>query len=386
MSPFASHFRFPASLASVFVLTLAVCSAEAWGQTFPSTGGGVAVLNDGRVFQGSVQEVPGGYRVLHSGGSTILPFDQISVTAATLVGAYEAFRDNIKAPDADAHLRLAEWCLANGLYAQAQMEVETALRLEPTRSDARLLYRQIDTVLHPERQTPTVMATQLAPPRQTAIHASAFVSTDNASASTISREAQIIYMRKVQPLMMNKCGNAHCHGGDKGGSLQLKLARFDSPGLKLASAHNQEVILRHVDFEHPERSPLLVEPSENSAHHKNLFFGPRNQAQFDIIDQWVKMVVAEHRPNAPQKSSSPQVARQAAPSSGIMQTSATVETPIAAPQLLPPGIPQPAPLAPGLRTEPVPTPPDRLLREEVQKSLRPDMFDPEEFNRMMHSR
>src|SRR5690606_7314298 len=120
-------------------------------------------------------------------------------------------------PDADAHPRLAEWCLANGLYAQAQMEVETALRLEPTRSDARLLYRQIDTVLHPERQTPTVMATQLAPPRQTAIHASAFVSTDNASASTISREAQIIYMRKVQALMMNKCGSAHCHGGDKGG-------------------------------------------------------------------------------------------------------------------------------------------------------------------------
>lgn len=374
------------SLASIFVLTILVASEDAWGQEFPSSGGTVAVLNDGRVFQGSVQEVPGGYRILHAGGSTILPFDQISVTAATLVGAYEAFRDNIQKPDANAHLRLAEWCLANGLYVQAQIEVETALRLEPTRSDARLLYRQIDSILHPERQNSTTLVTQPAPQRQTAIHASAFVSTDSGTVTDISREAQLTYMRKVQPLLMNKCGNAHCHGGDKAGSLHLKLARFDSPGLKLASAHNQEVIFRFIDIEHPERSPLLVEPSTNSAHHKNLFFGPRNQAQFDIIDEWVKMVAAEKRANAPHGTPSSQLARKGTPSSGVLQTGATVEAPVSAPQLLPPGISQAAPLAPQSRQNEALPQPDKQLREEVQKSFRPDMFDPEEFNRMMHSR
>src|SRR5262245_32796537 len=64
----------------------------------PTTRNGVVVLLDGRVFQGSLLEVPGGYRIDRQGGFVVIPFDQIRLTAETLPNAYELLRKSIKEP------------------------------------------------------------------------------------------------------------------------------------------------------------------------------------------------------------------------------------------------------------------------------------------------
>jgi len=370
------------------------------GMTPPASG--VAVLNDGRVFQGTVQEVPGGYRVQYSGGSSILPFNQISVTSATLVGAYEAFRDNIRTPSADAHLKLAEWCLVNGLYAQADIEVQSALRLEPMRTDAVAILKQVDAVLRPGKlMTAPVNSTPVAP--RTAIHVAAFANPEDNRPSGLSRETQLDYMRKVQPLLINSCGNAGCHGPQVDNQMKLMNARINSPGLKMATEHNLSVLFTLIDDEHPYRSPLLTRPRDETDVHKKLFASPRQQSQYELLERWVHQVAQERAMQALATGKSTPI--QAAPQQALLiQPGQPIQQVSGTQSASPSGMPSVSDNAPRMlpdlqHAQPIsnassstspsasPQPPrsDLKFLERIRQSSRPDAFDPEEFNRMMHS-
>jgi len=357
--------------------------------------GGVAVLNDGRVFQGKVEEVPGGYRVQYPGGSSILPFNQISVTAATLVEAYEAFRDSITTPNADSHLRLAEWCLANGLYAQAEMEVQSALRLEPARRDAAVILKQIDAILRPgtpsTQTSPTV--TTPVPASRAAMNVTTFTAPGARRPSGLSRETQLEYMRKVQPLLMNKCGNAGCHGAEVDNGLKLMNARTYSAGLRMATEHNLEMIFSFIDDERPTQSPLLQKPREQTTPHAKLFAARWQQPQYQILEQWVTKVSRERSVSTPiADSPSPPVRSELQsstsirPAPPIQQVSANVTATGSPSVISPESVPSktvapagkmPSATLPGLAGDPA-------FLEQFRQAQRPDAFDPEIFNRMMH--
>lgn len=348
---------------------------------------GVAVLNDGRVYQGAVQEVPGGYRVHYPGGSSILPFNQISVTSATLVGAYEAFRNNIRTPNADAHLRLAEWCLANGLYAQADIEVQAALQLEPVRSDAQAILRQVDAILRPEIK-PAAPVVKVTPPPRAAITVAAFTSPEDRNNAGLTRETQLNYMRKVQPLIINKCGNAGCHGPNVENQLRLKNARSDSPGLRLATEHNLSMLFSMIDYQQPQRSPLLTKPLESTSVHRNLFLGTRQQSQFEILDNWVRQVAQERDPataltnTGPRAGTAPSRMTSILPGQPIQYAAAEAISANSPGKL--PAIPRMSPLASSNSQLEMVSSGDPQLLERIRQSHRPDAFDPNEFNRLMH--
>jgi len=395
------------------LLGLLAASQAGWAQSNVqgmANAQGVAVLNDGRVFQGTVQEVPGGYRVMYPGGSSILPFDQISVTAVSLVGAYEAFRDSIQAPNADSHLKLAEWCLANGLYAQADLEVQSALRLEPMRSDALALLKQIDMILRrgsasgtsSPGQFPSAAPSMTVPPAaapRAAISADSFTNPSERRPSGLSRQTQLDYMRKVQPLLMNKCGNAGCHGPNADNDLKLWNARPDSHGLRMASEHNQDVLFQFIDHERPDHSPLLRKPRESTPAHKNLFAADWQKPQFTLLEQWVRQAARERGPavagtKLPSRSTGEGPQRLTliqSDSSAVQQVSGVSG------EAGTPGIPAQLPIAVSarpLQTTPSDSPPaetgnafgsDPTFLDRIRKAQRADAFDPEVFNRQMHA-
>lgn len=383
----------------VLFLTAIVCLPEPIQAQAPLQTG-VIVLNDGRVFQGSITEVPGGYRIQYPGGSSILPFNQISVTSANMIGAYEAFRNNIRTPNADSHLRLAEWCINNGMFPQAEIEIQSALSLEPMRSDARALLRQVDQILRPEPAATPVTTPAASAPRA-AISAASFASPSDRSESGLSRETQLDFMRKVQPLLFNKCGNAGCHGPTVDHSMKLKNARTDSPGLRMASEHNLKVLFGLIDYQRPESSPLLLKPLESTPHHAGLFDGPRGQAQYDLVERWIQQVVQERGAGAGAMVAQTEVAPPAIqksllirPGQTIQQVSAEMAAAPTAPLVEPEKLPGTSTARPIQLQSPVaqartaareaPTSETAFL-DQFRKDNRPDQFDPEEFNRMMHS-
>ncbi|MEX0587026.1 MAG: hypothetical protein WD176_10300, partial [Pirellulales bacterium] len=78
--------------------------------TFDATPPQLLVLFDGRVMQGRISEVPGGYQIEQSTGVQVLPYEYIRLAASSLDDAYIKQRDALKKPTAGDHLQLAQWC------------------------------------------------------------------------------------------------------------------------------------------------------------------------------------------------------------------------------------------------------------------------------------
>lgn len=317
----------------------------------------VAVLNDGRVFRGQISEVAGGYRIsTKDGGHFVLPFDQISVTSASLVGAYEAYRETIKTPTADIHLSLAEWCIGNGLWAQAYEEVQFALKLEPSRRDAQLMLQRIDSYLKAaaiKDEHATRVSVSPQAPREVAPPAS----------SVNSRSVHVTYMTKVQPILMNSCGSGSCHGQIAENDFKLHNVRLESRNLKLASEANLKILQTWIDTANPEKSPLLTNVANGAPHHRTLFTGRRN-VQYQVLEAWVNQYAQELSSTPAQTASSPIVPVSAEvtipPSAGIQQAGHSMNS----------QHPQGVQNAPEL--------------QKARQQLRPDSFDPSGFNSMMH--
>ncbi|SFI40591.1 hypothetical protein [Planctomicrobium piriforme] len=325
--------------------------------------GGVAVLNDGRVFKGEITEVPGGYRVAQpGGGNMILPFQEVSVTSMSLVGAYEAYRDSIKKPSADSHISLAEWCVGNGLWSQAYTEVQSALKLEPMRSDAHALLKQIDTMVG--AKSPAT-----APPSAPApLPVNAFAAPIERAANGLSRSAQQEFVTHIQPLIMNRCASGACHGQVSENGLKLMNVRYDGGNHRIATETNVKALTAYIDLKQPRRSPLLTKSTEATRAHENLFAGAKQQQQLAYLERWI-LLVAQEKTGVP--ATLPGRAPVATPlNAGMIQQASASQI---VPSLQPTTAPQLSPI-----------PSNSPMLQQARRGARPDAFDPNAFNSQMH--
>lgn len=364
--------------------------AQAPAETQLEFSEGVIVLDDGRVFSGKISNVTGGYRVEWNGTYAIVPFAKVDVTSPTLHGAYVALRDRILKPTAADHLQLAEWCLSNKLVGQARTEVTKALTLEPLRPEARVLMTQIDDLINPEKQ-------KVQLPSQAAMTIDGFLRAEQDKSSGMNRQAHQDFIRQIQPLLMNKCGNAACHGASAQNTFQLQAIHRGTSGNRLQSQQNLEAVLKFIDKSNPGRSQLLLtDPTLNSVHRK-VFLGSRGAIQYQILSNWVASVAGKpltatsqpamaanaynKRPGSGEANSS--MNRPTQPSSNSIQLLSAQEI-----------VPASATERRDQINRSTANSTDDLtslnkrqqaaLRQEAIQQAQPDPFDPEIFNRRIH--
>lgn len=330
----------------------------------------VVVLVDGQVLFGIVSETPGGYRIDIGDTHFVVPFERVRLTAESLAAAHELLRDALREPTAEDHLVLAEWCLKQNLVDQAKQEVTAALKLEPLRSDARALLARVDERLGTKTTTSRVVRVSSESAK------SAMETPHTLIPADLSPQGFQDFMRQVQPLLMNKCGNAACHGGGAKNAFRLVPARLGTAGHRYGTEQNLEMVFRFLDFSDPLRSPLLVKPAESTDVHRDLFLGPRRAPQFDVFRDWVMQltetpVTVQEATTAKERSH-----RDALPVASTVSTSAT--TPASSP---PPAHSEPKPLRPSISSR---EPDEKLLLERIRQEQSPDPFDPEVFNRRVH--
>lgn len=360
-------------------LTMAWVSSTLRAQDDPASHT-VVVLNDGRVFSGTLQPVGGGYRVNQKTGYVIVPFDQVRLTSKSLPEAYKTLRESIQKPSTEDHLRLAEWCLENNLIGQARTEVTQALALEPLRQEARNLLQKIDGELEsdaPAKKPPTAMT------------ADGFLIRPDQTHAGISPDLHREFIQRIQPLMMNKCGNAHCHGSATKTSFEIASARRVSHKSRSASDDNLFEVLTLIDPNQPRQSRLLLEPATPSTHHKDLFLGPLGNQHYRMLEAWITKV-AKSAPDAvgPRERIEPTPALQPTiiQASGMSRdrglgqdpATQTIETP--EPARLPMNATQQD------ITEHIHQSKEAQLLNRIRTETAPDPFDPEVFNRRMHTK
>jgi len=325
------------------------------GQKEPPT---LVVLRDGKVIEGSFRLAQGGYEVSMKGGRMFLPDSLVWFEARHRRHAYEILKQRLPCRTADEYAQLAKWCVTNRLYSCAQGELRAALEQEPDHAEARSLAKSIDAILRtgsrPNPQAETSAAAEMP-------------SIDDAeSLGELPRSVATDFSTRVQPLLVNRCGNASCHGTAAQNGFTLRVVRVGNPAFRRLSQENLAAVRGQIDAVAPGDSPLLVEPSRpgHGGLRKPLFAGPAGEAQFKTLAVWVARAARSSPAPEPGATDEPEA---------FMLTGAT-STDSASPEVVP--AVEEAEAEPADAIDPA----SDLLRKTLAGEG-PDAFDPEEFNR-----
>ena len=381
------HFTVPRLLTAVTVGVLAVqlaavsfdADADAADPFGRPAQPGVLLLRSGRLVEGGISQSNGGYIVDVKSGRMMVPFSQVRFQANSKQDAYYKLRKSLPYASPTTRLKLAAWCLTNKLYNQARNEVQDVLKTEPYNKAAKRMIRRIDDLLNPKIENS---------PRKSKSFYERLTAPDVTALAGLSSKISSTFVARVQPVLMNRCALAGCHGPRSKSGFQLLRVRLSSGSRRNQSERNLSAILRYVNTDRPEASLLLNKPKGNHGRRgRTIFRGTGGARQMAVLRNWVRMVTAE----SSQKS-------------GTLFRRSTIRRqlplePIVTPELRAGfGIGAPAPsrvsrprrryqLTPAMREARSRLEKNRIARgirrpqRRRKKRLRRDPFDPTEFNR-----
>lgn len=264
----------------------------------------VLVLHDGGILAGKISRSGERYIVQRETGETYVPAGNVLLVASSLEDAYHQRRQRMISPTADRHLELADWCLRHQMLAFAHGELTEARRLDARSSKLVML----------ERRLALAMARLEAPPSPK--KSLSTEATDTATAEIISPAVKVDvsglpagalerFTRKVQPVLVNSCTTTGCHQAGSATAFQLDRAiRYDVSNRR-STMSNLAAALTLVDRQNPQQSPLLTVPRQTHGGMEKPVFGPRQEAAYRHLYDWVMLVTANTAKAAPQSPSAP---------------------------------------------------------------------------------
>jgi hypothetical protein len=342
---------------------------------------GAMALFDGRVVYGKVTNTPGGYLLKRPGATDeMIPTFLVQTASDSLLGCYENLKGAISPTRPDDHLELANWCIRQRLLEEAKTEVLAVLKLDPNRREARELLVKLEEATNPE---PRNLDSESAPARTS----DGFLDSAGRTTEGLGPELTSQFVRRIQPLMVSKCGNAACHGGNASEQFRLtNIRRTTSSSGRTTTLENMRQVLGLVDVGNADGTRLLSALS--SPAHIGVFSGSTGQGQQAALKAWVEGAAAEKglQPEVQLAGGTPvwtpETIAQVSGMKGDLAAEkrkrmlrANAESPPAQ------GL-QRAKTPPQLRK----VSEDAALAEKILHDERPDPFDPDEFNRMVQSR
>lgn len=242
---------------------------------------GVLVLRNGNVLSGAVRRYGDDYRVDVADATMRVPADKVERFAATLQEAYEARRAALAVASADAHLELAQWCLRLNLFDEAAREMLDARTLDPANTELiglQVRLREAIELENSRREPSPVIETAADAPAVEAM----------APPIAISSEAQIQFVRSIQPMLVRSCALGGCH--QAGGAQQLQLDRWALEGNGNADSvrRNLTSVLRELNAEDPSSSVLVHWARLTHGRRDGVGSRPLTARQAALLIEWLK--------------------------------------------------------------------------------------------------
>lgn len=360
------------------VVLLAICgtwcragSPNGKPSTTDSRENRMLMLISGRIVEGKISQSAGGYLVEKPKGSMLIPFEHVKLEAANRREAYHKLRKTLPERTATNHTALARWCVSQQLLDEARIELRDALELEPNRAQTRSMLRRLDALVNSDQQVrvPTSSTHRLV--------ADGFERREVKSLAGLSRESAQQFVLRIQPILMNKCGNASCHAAGVSNTFRLTRIRSGRAGNRVFAERNLATTLRFVDFDQPDRSQLLQIPKGNHGRgNRTVFYGSRGPDQLAALRDWVHQVAkerAEARDREPAKASLDAVgtAKKRQPNG---KTPAEIRKRDQLPKTA------------TANAVPKPDGGEDDILETILREERQDAFDPDAFNRAVHGK
>jgi len=322
------------------------------------------VLKNGRVVSGRISRNSGGYVLDTPTGGSVVDEELVLFVADDAEDAYRRMRGIIKLDNLESHMQLAGWCLNNGFYNRASDELREVLKKNPGHDEARRMLARLEEITNPEKprhreEDPVIPKT-----------VDGFVAPEPESLAGLSRESAVQYVSRIQPILLNKCGLAGCHGPSDQNAFQLSRVSVSRNTHRYLTDRNLRTVLSKIDVRQPEKSPLLVEPQKGHGRDgRPVFEGLGGPDQLAELRAWVADVAAQKRKDLREEAAKPSLAGgktpAAAPAAGT-----------SAPELMLTGGQRDA-ASPAVK--PIPD-----VLEQTLRDSRKDAFDPNAFNSRYH--
>ncbi|MEX0824838.1 MAG: hypothetical protein WD119_01655, partial [Pirellulaceae bacterium] len=262
------------------------------------------LLRNGNVLEG--KPVEEGDSITISMGehhSLRLPSNQVLCWAADRRQLYQYRLEHRTKSDLLTHLDTARWCIRQNLLEPASAELDAAEAIDAEHPHV----SQVQAMLRTTRQQAQEKAdTTPQPPEaeqrpeseskkdQTKVERP----TDSAAAlARLSASSIADYAARVQPILINRCGQAGCHGGRDTPQTAWRLALSPSPQYRRLSAEmtrgNLRGLVEWIDKNDPRLSPVLRKASEPHAGMLDAPLGPADDDVLAELESWTASVAGE---------------------------------------------------------------------------------------------
>lgn len=314
------------------------------------------LLNNGGLFEGTVQRTPDAVIVEGDGTYVRLRTADVAHVAESLVAAYEWKRarrgkGGLVAVD---HLELADWAIENHLWEQAARELLDARQLAPTSGRLELLERRLDEAFR-VASTRAPQKTPTPSERTEALNGTpATVPAGTFQRPALPEGALEQFTRRIQPVLLNSCATSGCHGAEPAGGFAFDVAYLRGYGDLRSTERNLDRTLGLIDLHNPAASKLLTIAKGPHAGVTPIG-GQRREEMLRRISEWAHKIALYN---------APPVATEVPAAAGPM---ATVSTTVA--QQLPTAAPAPASVTPALAAL---APPTASVPTASEASTEPD--------------
>ncbi len=237
---------------------------------------GVLLLRNGQTLEGRIQAGEEGYVVVVPGGQICVKRFEVLACCRDLAEVYRYKLNLIRLDSAQDRLALAQWCHQVGLLAEAERELAAATALDPTHPLIPVLRRQLRTSpLVPEGGP---VGGQPAPGPSTY---ELDLMVRGMPPGTVET-----FVQTIQPLLVNRCGAAACHGQTS--PSRFRLLRTPPEGLpsRRVTQRNLYAVLQWIDRAHPEQSPLVTVPLRPHGTARAPVFADHQLTQYRQLVAW----------------------------------------------------------------------------------------------------
>jgi hypothetical protein len=322
---------------------------------------GVLLLTNGQVLRGKVTQAGDHYYVALEHGEIRLRAAEVELFCHDLDEGYQRRRAAIMAGDVPAHLDLADWCIRLELFDSAAHELTTAIECDPTHPRIPLLERRMELA--------RIQASEKSTRSPATVEAVTNEDLDR-MVRGMPPGAVECFTQTIQPLLLNHCSTAGCHGPGAGTRLVLRRNSLGRTPSRRLTQRNLHAAIRAVNSGDPAMSPLLVNAIREHGDTKTPVFTSREVLQYKQLVSWVYLVAQK---GVPQPTET--VAPQPVPLLQAPLTPAAKPPPVVSAASTP-AVNTPAVSASESRVPASPAP-----AKKVDVFVPADPFDPEIFNR-----
>ncbi|GHT23468.1 hypothetical protein FACS189419_07450 [Planctomycetales bacterium] len=238
--------------------------------------GGTAfcLLKTGLILEGTA--VSDGEKMLIKSdfGSMTIPVKNIEFFGKTKQDVYRYKRSQTNGSNYSDVIKLAEWCISNGLNNEGITEYQQALRVSPNPMTATIIRQRLDSLTEPQLSLKTNDE-----PEKDGIAAPQMKKENGLAAS---------FAKKVQPILVARCASADCHGSNSPQKLKIGIPQQH---LGRTTYNNYAAVKEFINFDYPAESKLLAMMTVPHGGNKSAL--SVESKQYHNVIQWIQTASKE---------------------------------------------------------------------------------------------